>query len=210
MALKVTKAEVWSAMLVDRAGGAADKLEALARAGADLELVFARRTPEQPGSGILFVNPVKGAKATRAAQEAGLAKTDTIHWVRIEGGDKPGLGAKITRALGNAAISFRGLSAIAIGTKFITYIALDSADDAARAVAVPLRRPAFPLQLLAVDARKPLLHLALARAEPHAVDVVRGGRKGSQQHRKQANFSHRFHGAGSSRARGRSPCPRPA
>ena len=136
MALKVTKAEVWSAMLVDRAGGAADKLEALARAGADLELVFARRTPEQPGSGILFVSPVKGAKATRAAQEAGLAKTDTIHWVRIEGGDKPGLGAKITRALGNAAISFRGLSAIAIGTKFISYVALDSADDAARAVAV--------------------------------------------------------------------------
>jgi hypothetical protein len=135
MALKVTKAEVWSATLVDRAGGAADKLEALARAGADLELVFARRTPEQPGSGILFVSPVKGAKATRAAQEAGLAKTDTIHWVRIEGGDKPGLGAKTARALGNAAISFRGLSAIAIGTKFISYIALDSADDAARAVA---------------------------------------------------------------------------
>src|SRR5260370_14125884 len=136
MALKVTKAEVWSAMLVDRAGGAADKLEALARAGADLELVFARRTPEQPGSGILFVSPVKGAKATRAAHEAGLAKTETIHWVRIEGGDKPGLGAKVARALGNAAISFRGLSAIAIGTKFISYIALDSADDAARAVTV--------------------------------------------------------------------------
>jgi len=121
MALKVTKAEVWSTMLA---------------AGADLELVFARRTPEQPGSGILFVSPVKGAKATRAAQEAGLAKTDTIHWVRIEGGDKPGLGAKIARALGNAAISFRGLSAIAMGAKFVTYIALDSADDAARAVAV--------------------------------------------------------------------------
>src|SRR5438445_231776 len=63
------------------------------------------------------------------------------------------------------------------------------------------RRQALPLQLLAVDARKPLLHLALARAERYAVDVVSGGRKGSQQHRKQANFSHRFHGAGSRRAR---------
>src|ERR1700751_3116044 len=136
MAIKVAKAEVWSATLVDRAGGAAAKLEALARAGADLELVCPRRTPEQPGSGILFVSPVRGAKGTRAAQEAGLARTETIHWVRIEGGDKPGLGAKIARALGNAAISFRGLSAIAIGTKFITSLALDSADDAARAVAV--------------------------------------------------------------------------
>jgi hypothetical protein len=135
MAIKVTKAEVWSATLVDRAGGAADKLEALARAGADLELVFARRTPEQAGSGVMFVSPVKGAKAVKAAQEAGLAKTDTIHWVRIEGGDKPGLGAKIARALGNAGISFRGLSAIAIGSKFISYVALDSAEDAAKAVA---------------------------------------------------------------------------
>jgi hypothetical protein len=56
--------------------------------------------------------------------------------VRIEGGDKPGLGAKITRALGRAGISFRGLTAIAVGTKFVSYVACDSADDAAKAVAV--------------------------------------------------------------------------
>src|SRR5258708_33903634 len=117
MALKVTKAEVWSAMLVDRAGGAADKLEALARAGADLELVFARRTPEQPGSGILFVNPVKGAKATKAAQAAGLAKPDTIHWVGIEGGDNPPLGAKLARALASPELTFRGRTARALGSK---------------------------------------------------------------------------------------------
>jgi hypothetical protein len=135
MAIKVTRSDAWTVMIDDRAGGAADRLEALARAGADLEMVFARRTPEQPGRGILFVAPVKGAKVVKAAQEAGFAKPDNIHGVRIEGGDKPGLGAKISRALGNAGISFRGMTAIAIGSKFLSWIACDSADDAARAVA---------------------------------------------------------------------------
>ena len=135
MALKVTRIDMWTTSVSDRAGGAADKLEALAKAGANLEMVFGRRTPESPGQGILFVSPVKGAKATKAAMDAGITKSDTIHAVRIEGGDKPGLGAKITRALGNAGVSFRGLTAIASGKKFISYVALDSADDAARAVA---------------------------------------------------------------------------
>ena len=84
----------------------------------------------------MFVTPVKGAKAVKAAQEAGFGKPESIHSVRIEGGDKPGLGSKIARALGNAGVSFRGVSAVAIGKKFISYIACDSAEDAARAIAV--------------------------------------------------------------------------
>ena len=134
MALKISRSDVWTATIDDRAGGAADKLEALARGGANLEMVFARRTPEQPGRGILFAGPIKGAKVVKAAQESGFAKSENIHGVRIEGGDKPGLGAKITRALGNAGVSFRGMTAIAIGKKFISYVACDTADDAAKAV----------------------------------------------------------------------------
>jgi hypothetical protein len=65
-----------------------------------------------------------------------LAKSGVMHGLRVEGGDKPGLGAKITRALGNAGISFRGLTAHAIGKKFVCNIALDNAEDAARAAAV--------------------------------------------------------------------------
>lgn len=135
MALKATKAEVWAATIEDRAGGAADKLEALAKGGANLEMVLARRT-EQPGQGVIFVTPVKGTKAVKAAQEAGFGRPENIHSVRIEGGDRPGLGAKIARALGNAGINFRGVSAVAIGRKFVSYIACDSAEDAAKAVSV--------------------------------------------------------------------------
>jgi hypothetical protein len=133
-ALKAAKVEVWAATIVDRAGGTAEKLETLAEAGASLQMLLARRT--EPGHGVVFVTPVKGAKATKAAQEAGFGKPGNIHSVRIEGRDRPGLAARIARALGDAGISFRGLSAAAIGTNFISYLACDSAEDAGRAVAI--------------------------------------------------------------------------
>ena len=135
MALKATKAEVWAVSIDDRSGGVADKLEPLAKAGANFEMVFARRTPENPGKGMLFVTPVKGAKVTRAAREAGMGTPQTIYSVRIEGADRPGLGVKIARALGDAGISFRGISGIAISRKFLSYIACDSAEDQAKAIA---------------------------------------------------------------------------
>ena len=139
MALKVSKVELWSATIDDRAGGAAEKIEPLAKAGANFEFVFARRTPEQPGMGIVFITPVKGAKVTQAAQAAGFGKAIATHSVRIEGTDKPGATAKVMRALANAGISFRALSASAIGKRFVSFVALDSAEDAARATSL-LRR----------------------------------------------------------------------
>lgn len=136
MALKISKVELWSAAIDDRAGGAADKIEPLAKAGANFEFVFARRTPEQPGQGILFLTPVKGAKVSQAAQAAGFGKSITMHSVRIEGANKAGVTVKVMRALASAGISFRALSASAIGKRFVSFVALDSAEDAARAAAL--------------------------------------------------------------------------
>ena len=136
MAIKASRHDVWMTVIDDRAGGAADKLEALARAGADLEVVFARRTPEHPGQGVLFASPIEGAKVTRAAQEAGFKRSETIHGVRIEGSDKAGLGAKIARTLAESGISFRGMNGMAMGKNFLSFIAVDSAEDAAKAVKV--------------------------------------------------------------------------
>jgi hypothetical protein len=134
MAIKASRNDVWMSVIDDRAGGAAEKLEALAKAGADLEVVFARRTPEHPGQGILFAGPIEGAKVKRAAEEAGFKRAENIHGVRVEGSDKPGLGAKMARCLADAGISFRGVQAQVIGKNFLSFIALDSEDDAARAV----------------------------------------------------------------------------
>ncbi len=136
MALKVSRVDLWMATIEDRAGGAADKLEPLAKAGANFEFVFTRRTPEQPGKGLIVAAPVKGAKVLRAAQEAGFAKSAELHSVRIEGSDKPGTTAKVARALAAAGISFRALSATAVSRKFVGFVALDSAEDAAKAAGI--------------------------------------------------------------------------
>ena len=66
----------------------------------------------------------------------GFAKPADLHSVRVEGPDKPGMTAKMARTLGDAGLSFRALSATAIGSKFVAHVALDSADDAARAAAL--------------------------------------------------------------------------
>jgi hypothetical protein len=136
MALKVSKAEIWVTTLEDRAGAAADKLEPLTRAGADFEFVFARRTPEQPGRGLCMVAPVKGKKVEAAAAAAGFARAPDIAALRVEGGNKAGNAERMTRALANSGISFRGLSAAAIGSRFVAHVAFDSAADAERAAKV--------------------------------------------------------------------------
>ncbi len=133
MALKVSKAEVWITSIEDRSGGLGDKLAPLADAGANFEFVFARRTPESPGKGVAMVYPVKGGKVVKAAGAAGWEKSATIAALRVEGGNKAGVGAKMLKALSEAGISFRGLSAAAVGRTFVCYLALDSAADAARA-----------------------------------------------------------------------------
>lgn len=136
MKLKATEVEVWAASIEDRAGSLAEKLAALTAAGSNLEVVIARRAPEQPGKGVVFVTPLKGAKQVKAAEAAGFLRTGSLHSVRVEGTDKPGLGAKMTKALAEAGINLRGLSAAAIGRKFVAYLALDTVDDGEEAIRV--------------------------------------------------------------------------
>ena len=133
MKLKITKAQMWKASIDDRPGGAAAVLGPVAQAGANFEFAFARRAPEMPGRGLLFVLPVQGKKATAAAQAAGLAMAADMHMLRIEGADKPGTTAAVARAMADAGINFRALSATAVGRNFRAFLALDSAEDAARA-----------------------------------------------------------------------------
>jgi hypothetical protein len=136
MAVEITKVDVWAGEIQDRAGALAEKLEAVAKAGANLEFVIARRAPEKPGHGVVFVAPLKGAAQTKAAQQAGLAKTDSLHSLRLAGPDKAGFGATMTRAVAQAGINLRGLSAAAIGRRCVVYFAFDSDADAKAATKV--------------------------------------------------------------------------
>jgi hypothetical protein len=136
MKLNVTTVDVWAASMEDRVGSLAEKLAALNAAGANLEFVIARRAPEQPGKGVVFVTPVTGAKQVEAAEATGFLRTGSLHSVRVAGADKPGLGAQMGKALAAAGINLRGLSAAAIGTKFVCYLALDTPEDAQKATEV--------------------------------------------------------------------------
>ena len=133
MALNITRVDVWAASIEDRPGGLAEKLAALAEAGAQLEFVIARRASERPGTGVVFLTPLKGAAQIGAAKKAGFEKTKSLHSLRVEGPDRPGLGAKMTQAMAQAGVNLRGLSAAAIGPRCVVHLALDSTADATKA-----------------------------------------------------------------------------
>ena len=136
MALNITRVDVWAAGIEDRPGGLAEKLAALAEAGAQLEFVIARRAPDKPGTGVAFLTPLKGAAQIRAAKKAGFEKTKSLHSVRIDGPDKPGLAAQMTQTLAEAGVNLRGLSAAAIGKRCVMYLALDNSADATKATRI--------------------------------------------------------------------------
>ncbi len=135
MKVKATRAEVWAATIEDRPGGLAEKLTALAGAGVNLDFIVSRRAPERAGKGVVFVTPITGAKQVKAAKAAGFQKTEKLHSVRVEGLDKPGAGAALTKALADAGLNLRGVSGAAMGRSFVGYLALDTAADTSKALA---------------------------------------------------------------------------
>ncbi len=136
MKISVSRADVWAATIEDRPGGLAEKLEALAAAGANLEFVVSRRMPDKPGKGVVFITPLKGAKQLKAGQAAGFQTSKGLHSVRVEGTDQPGSGAKMIRARADAGINLKGVSGAALGRKFVGHLALDTPEDATKALAV--------------------------------------------------------------------------
>jgi hypothetical protein len=136
MPLKVARVDTWISSLEDKPGSLAAKLHSLADAKISLEFVIARRAPERPGLGVVFVTPIVGAAKIKAARAAGFKKTQTLNAVRVEGKDQAGMGAKLTTALAAKDLNLRGLSGAALGGKFVAHIAFDSSAAAAKAVRI--------------------------------------------------------------------------
>lgn len=128
----VSKVTVYSTEIDDRPGSAAQVFRALADSGADLRFVLARRQPDKPGKGILFVAPIRGKKQEEAAHAVSLFPASDLVAVRVEGQNKSGLGHRMTQALADAGINLRGLSAIVSGAKFVALFAFDNTTDADR------------------------------------------------------------------------------
>ena len=134
MELFVERVDVWAASVPDKPGGVANALGVLRDAGANLQSIISRRTPDQPGQGVLFVTPLQGDREVAAAAQTGFNVTHTLHSVRVLGRDRPGIAADLTGKLADAGINLRGFSAAVIGNQFVAYFAVDSLDDANRVV----------------------------------------------------------------------------
>lgn len=129
MDLLVEREDVWAASVDDKPGALAAKLAALTEAGADLDFIVVRRAPEKPGTGVVFVTPLRGDREVRAAAAAGFQVTSRLNSVRVEGPNEPGAAAKVAKAVGDAGINMRGFSAAVLGTRFVVHIGVDTVED---------------------------------------------------------------------------------
>ena len=136
MAMKIAKVDVWAATIKDRPGGLAEKLAPLPKAGANLAFVIARRQPNKPGKGVVFVTPIKGGKQIAAAKKAGFKRARSLRSLVVRGADRRGLGSKMTVALAQAGINLRGLSAAVVGKEFVAYFAFDKPSDGSKAARI--------------------------------------------------------------------------
>ena len=132
----IERVDVWSASVTDKTGGLSWLLKGMDEAGADFNFIIARRTPENPGSGVVFVTPIRGDREVKAASTLGFSLTRSVGAVCFEADNKPGATARLTGLIANAGINIRGLSVAVIGTRFVAYIGFDSTNDAETAVSI--------------------------------------------------------------------------
>ena len=134
MDLTVERVNVWAASIRDEVGGLSHLLSGLRDAGADLDFIIARRAAEKPGTGVVFVTPLRGDREVSAAARLGFNATSSVKAVRIEGDNKPGAAAEVTEKLAAAGTDLKGFSAAVIGARFIFYVGFDSSEDAKKAI----------------------------------------------------------------------------
>jgi hypothetical protein len=128
--------EVWVASVEDKPGALGNKLAALAEAGADLGFIIARRAPDKPGTGVVFVTPLRGDQEIEAATEEGFTVSTHLHSLQVEGRNEPGIAAKVAQKIGLAGLNLRGFSGAVIGTHFVLHLGFDTAEAAQKAIAV--------------------------------------------------------------------------
>ena len=99
----------------------------------DTSRVASLRASEKPGATVVFLSSLGGPDGERAAEQQGFSKSTSITSLRIEGRDRSGLSAQIARAVGNAGVNMRGVSAARMSGQAMIHIALDSVADADKA-----------------------------------------------------------------------------
>jgi hypothetical protein len=132
MAVTVKRVTLWRLETAHEAGALARVLAPLAQAGADLRVVMGYGFPAPAQHAAIEVFPISGKKVTAAAAAAGLTPSG-IACLLVEGDNRPGLGAAMARALGDAGINISFLVAEVIGRKFSAVFGFGSDGDATQA-----------------------------------------------------------------------------
>jgi len=128
--------DVWAADIPDVPGGLAILLDGLNAVGASLQSIIARRDSSRPGTGVVFVTPLRGDRQIAAAAELGFNVSHTLHSVQVLAPNRPGIASELTARVADAGINLRGFSATSIGDRFIGFMAVDSREDANRIIGV--------------------------------------------------------------------------
>jgi hypothetical protein len=136
MDMLVDRVDVWTASIADKPGGLSRTLKGVYEAGADLDFVIARRAPDTPGTGAVFLTPIRGDREVEAASTLGFNLASSVDSVRVEGDNVPGAAVNIADVIANADINIRSFSAAVMGPRYIAYIGFDSSSDADRAAKV--------------------------------------------------------------------------
>lgn len=136
MAVTVKKATLWRRELANRPGTLAETLRPLAEAGVNLQVVMGYVFPGESNHAAVEVYPISGAKAEKAAREAGLAPAKDIACLLVSGDDRAGIGAKISEGLAGAGINISFVIVQVTGKKYLSIYGFES--DAAAEKAMPI------------------------------------------------------------------------
>ena len=132
MPVTVKNITLWRKEVENQPGILAGRLEPLAQAGADLQVVMGYRFPSNESKAAIELYPVTGRASTKAAQAAGL-QASSIPTLLVEGDNKPGLGHAIAQAIAEAGVNIAFLVAQVIGRRYSAVIGFDSREDARKA-----------------------------------------------------------------------------
>jgi prephenate dehydratase len=124
--------DVWVATVANRPGALLEKLEGLAKAGADLEIIDARRSRANPNRGVVFLAPLNGQTQLNAAKQLDFERSAQVH-LRLSCPDEPGKAYLIVQAIAAQNINLASVVCTVIRDELVMYLAFESAADAQRA-----------------------------------------------------------------------------
>jgi hypothetical protein len=136
MAVTVKKAVLWRRQLANRPGTLAETLKPLAEAGVGLQVVMGYAYPGHEDHAAVEVWPISGAKAEKAARDAGLSPAPNISCLVVQGDDRAGLGHKIADGLAAASINVSFVMVQVTGKKYLAIFGFGSEKDADNATPI--------------------------------------------------------------------------